>query len=64
VEGLQNLMSDMLAAAKRGDNQRVDELMKQIEFADYARYFVSTYSPDALAAEDWAVVYRRWLSDT
>lgn len=30
---------------------------------DYAGYFVRTYSPDPLAAEDWAIVYRRWLGN-
>jgi len=56
-------MNDMLAATKRGDGQRVDALIKQTEFADYARYFVNTYSPDPLAAEDWAIPYQRWLSE-
>jgi hypothetical protein len=56
-------MNDMLAATKRGEGQRVDALMKQTEFTDYARYFVGTYSPDPLAAEDWAITYRQWLGN-
>ena len=52
TEGLQSLMNDMLAATRRGDRQRVDALVKQTEFADYAGYFVRTYSPDPLAGED------------
>jgi len=56
-------MNDMLSATKRGDGERVNALMKQTEFADYAHYFVSTYSSDPLAAEDWAITYQRWLSE-
>jgi len=63
TEGLQSLMNDMLAATRRGDRQRVDALVKQTEFADYAGYFVRTYSPDPLAGEDWNITYRRWLSN-
>lgn len=63
AEGLQNLMTAMLAATKHGDKESVDALMKKTEFPDYAHYFVSTYSPDAFAAEDWAIVYKRWLSE-
>jgi len=63
TEGLQSLMSDMLAATKQGDRQKVDALIKQTEFADYARYFVRTYSPDPLAAEDWNITYRQYVSD-
>jgi hypothetical protein len=63
TEGLQSRMNDMLAAAKRGDRQRVDALIKQTEFSDYARYFVHTYSPDPLVAEDWNITYRRYVSD-
>ena len=62
-EGLQNLMNDMLSATKRGDRERVDALMKQTEFADYAHYFVITYSSDPLAAKDWAIPYQRWLGE-
>jgi len=63
TEGLQSLMNDILAATKRGHGQGANALIKQTEFADYARYFVSTYSPNPLAAEDWAIVYRRWLGN-
>jgi hypothetical protein len=63
TEGLQSLMNDMLVATKQGDTRRVDALMKRTEFADYAEYFVHTYSPDSMAAEDWAIVYRRWLGN-
>jgi hypothetical protein len=56
-------MNDLLSATKRGDRERVDALMKQTEFVDYAHYFVSTYSPDPLVAEDWAITYQRWLSE-
>lgn len=63
TEGLQSLMNDMLTATKRGDKQRVDALIKQTEFADYAGYFVRTYSPDPLAGEDWNITYRQWLGN-
>lgn len=63
LEGLQSLMNDMLSATKRGDAKILDALVKRTEFADYERYFVSTYSPDPLAGEDWAITYRRWLKD-
>lgn len=63
LEGLQSLMNDMLSATKRGDAKTLDALVKRTEFADYERYFVSTYSPDPLAGEDWAITYRRWLKD-
>ncbi len=56
-------MNDMLSATKRSDREGVDALMKQTEFANYAHYFVRTYSPDPLAAEDWAITYQRWLSE-
>jgi len=36
TEGLQNLMNDVLSATRRGDREKVGELMKQTEFADYA----------------------------
>src|SRR5579862_4262723 len=63
TEGLQSLMLDMLSATKRGEREKVDALMKQTEFTDYAQYFASTYSPDAPAAGDWAITYQRWLGD-
>jgi hypothetical protein len=62
-EGLTTLLSDMLAAAKESDKQRVNTLISRTEFADYAAYFVQTYSPDPLAGEGWAVTYREWLSN-
>lgn len=63
AEGLRNLMNDMLDATKRGDRQSVDALMKQTEFADYAHYLVSTYSPDPLVGEGWNITYRQYLND-
>ena len=63
AEGLRSLMNDMLEATKRGDQQSVDALMKQTEFADYAHYLVSTYSPDPLVGEGWNITYRQYLSD-
>lgn len=63
TEGLRSLVNDMLTATKRSDSQRVDALMKRTEFPDYAQYFVGTFSPDSLAAEDWAITYTRWLSE-
>jgi hypothetical protein len=62
-DGLRTLVNDMLVATRHGDKQSVDALMKQTEFTDYAHYFVGTYSPDPLAAEDWAIVYQRWLGN-
>jgi hypothetical protein len=56
-------MYDMLDATKRGDRQRVDVLMKQTEFPDYARYLMRTYSPDPLVGEGWNITYRQYLSD-
>ena len=56
-------MGDMLDATRRGDRQRVDSLIKQTEFANYVRYFVSTYSPDPLVAEGWNITYRQYLND-
>jgi TonB family protein len=63
TEGLRNLLNDMLAAMRQGDRERVDSLMKQTEFADYARYFVTTYNPDPQAANNFAIAYQRWLSE-
>ena len=63
TEGLQNLMKDMLSAAKRGDREMVDALIKRTEFADYAHYFGITYSPDPLAAKEWATPYQQWLGE-
>jgi len=63
AEGLHSLMGDMLDATRRGDRQRVDSLIKQTEFANYVRYFVSTYSPDPLVAEGWNITYRQYLND-
>jgi len=63
TEGLQNLMNDILSATRRGDREKVGELMKQTEFADYAHYFASTYSPDPVVARDWATTYQRWLGE-
>jgi hypothetical protein len=54
-------MNDMLAATTRSDPRRVDALMKQTEFPDYARYMVSTYQ--VRVAPDWAEAYRRWLGE-
>jgi hypothetical protein len=54
-------MNDMLAATKRSDPRRVDALMKQTEFRDYARYMVSTYQ--VRVAPDWAEAYQRWLGE-
>jgi hypothetical protein len=62
-EGLQSLMNDMLVATKKGDKQKVDLLIKQTEFADYARYFARTYSPDPLVGEGWNIVYQRWVGN-
>jgi hypothetical protein len=56
-------VNDRLAAAKRDDVQRVDALIKQTEFADYARYFVSSFSPVPEATEDFGVVYTQWLRE-
>jgi len=56
-------MKDMLSAAKRGDREMVDALIKRTEFADYAHYFGITYSPDPLAAKEWATPYQQWLGE-
>jgi len=61
TEGLHNLINDMLSATRRGDIERVNALIKETEFADYAHYFSSTYSPDLQTGKSWAATYQRWL---
>lgn len=61
TEGLRSLVNDMVAATKQSDSQRVDALMKQTEFTDYAHYMVSTYQPQT--AKNWAEAYQQWLSE-
>jgi hypothetical protein len=63
TEGLQNLMNDILSSTRRGDREKVGELMKQTEFADYAHYFVSTFDPDPQTGKSWAITYQQYLAE-
>jgi hypothetical protein len=63
VDGLKKLINDMVGAIRNEDTSKLDALMKKTEFADYASYITSTYSPDPLVGEGWAVSYREWLTE-
>ena len=63
--GLQRLLQDVLAAAKRGDKKRVSDFLKQTEIPNCKAWLHQMYDPDkadsrmslceahSLASEEW-----------
>lgn len=54
-DGLQEFLSELRAAAKSGDQARVDSLIKQTEIPEYRNWFCSVYVPGS--GLSWAIPY-------
>jgi TonB family protein len=61
-DGLREFLSELRAAAKSGDQAKVDSLIKQAEIPEYRNWFCSVYVPGS--GLSWAIPYGNNLAQS
>lgn len=59
-EGLRELLDNMLAAAKKGEKEQLQSMIRELEIPNYETWFTKNFGQEK--GESWAEPYGRWLT--